>query len=95
MFSLRLALEPTPSQTLGVLNLYSTTRDAFNERDQLLAMLLCAVGGIVVDGSHQQAHFHAATETRQVIGEAIVFCGRRETSPATRRSRSWPTGRSG
>jgi hypothetical protein len=71
MFACRLALDATPENTLGGLNLYSRTRDAFAEEDQLLAILLSSLGAVMVDGCRRQANLRAAVESRQVIGEAI------------------------
>lgn len=71
MFSVRLTLDASPHETLGGLNLYATTPDAFNEQDQMLAILLASLAGVVVDASRQQAHLRRAIESRQVIGEAI------------------------
>ena len=71
MLSCRLALDVAPRQTLGGLNLYATTRDAFPEDDRMLALLLSSLGAVVVDASRQQFHLRAAIESRQVIGEAI------------------------
>lgn len=71
MLSCRLALEAAPTQTLGGLNMYARTPDAFSPDDQMLAILLSSLGAVVVDASKQQAHLRAAIESRQVIGEAI------------------------
>jgi GAF domain-containing protein len=71
MFSCRLALDSSPRQTLGGINLYSTTPGAFTEQDQMLAILLASLGAVVIDASRQQQHLRAAIASRQVIGEAI------------------------
>jgi transcriptional regulator with GAF, ATPase, and Fis domain len=71
MFSCRLALDGAPNHTLGGLNLYATTPDAFSEQDQMLTILLASLGAVVVDAARQQRHLRAAIESRQVIGEAI------------------------
>ena len=71
MFSVRLTLDASPNDTLGGLNLYATTPDAFSEQDQMLAILLASLGRVVVDASQQQANLRRAIESRQVIGEAI------------------------
>jgi GAF domain-containing protein len=71
MMSCRLALDATPNQTLGGINLYSRARDAFTDEDQMLALLLSSLGAVVVDATRQQAHLRQAIESRQVIGEAI------------------------
>jgi GAF domain-containing protein len=71
MISCRLTLDAAPLHTLGGLNLYSTSPDAFAEDDQMLAILLASLGAVVVDASRQQAHLRAAIESRQVIGEAV------------------------
>ncbi len=71
MLSCRLALDASPNQTLGGINLYSRARDGFTEADQMLALLLSSLGAVVVDASRQQSHLRAAIESRQLIGEAI------------------------
>jgi hypothetical protein len=71
MFSCRLATDGPHGSTLGGIGLYSLSRDAFTEADQLLAVLLCALGTLLVGAARQQANLQAAIATRQVIGEAI------------------------
>src|SRR3954470_18607163 len=71
MVSCRLTLDAAPHHTLGGMNLYATSREAFTDEDQMLAVLLASLGAVVVDASQQQAHLRAAIESRQVIGEAI------------------------
>jgi GAF domain-containing protein len=71
MVSCRLSLDAAPHNTLGGLNLYSTTGDAFTDDDQMLAILLSSLAAVVADASGQQAHLRAAIESRTVIGEAI------------------------
>ena len=71
MVSCRLTLDAAPHRTLGGMNLYSSTEDAFSDEDQMMAILLASLGAVVVDASRQQAHLRAAIESRQVIGEAI------------------------
>lgn len=71
MVSCRLTLDAAPNHTLGGLNIYSQSKDAFSDEDQMLAILLASLGAVVVDGSQQQAHLRAAIESRQVIGEAV------------------------
>lgn len=71
MLSCRLALDVAPRHTLGGLNMYSTSRNAFTDDDKMLALLLASLGAVVVDASRQQVHLRAAIESRQVIGEAI------------------------
>lgn len=71
MFSCRLSLNAAPQQTLGGINLYAMTPDAFSEEDRMLAILLSSMAAVVVDASRQQAQLRAAVESRQVIGEAI------------------------
>ena len=71
MFSCRLTLEAAPNHTLGGLNLYAMSKDAFKEEDQMMSILLSSLGAVVVDASRQQAHLRSAIESRQLIGEAI------------------------
>jgi transcriptional regulator with GAF, ATPase, and Fis domain len=71
MFSCRLTLDAAPKQTLGGLNLYATSRDAFDHDDRMLAILLSSMAAVVVDASRRQAQLRAALESRQVIGEAV------------------------
>jgi GAF domain-containing protein len=71
MMSCRLALDAAPNQTLGGINLYSRAKDAFNDEDQMLALLLASLGAVAVDASRQQAQLRRAIESRQVIGEAV------------------------
>lgn len=71
MLSCRLALDVAPRHTLGGLNLYATSLDAFTEDDKMLTLLLASLGAVVIDASRQQVHLRAAIESRQVIGEAI------------------------
>lgn len=71
MLSCRLTLEAAPSHTLGGINLYSTSRAAYTDEDQMMALLLAALGAVVIDASRQQLNLRAAIESRQVIGEAI------------------------
>ena len=71
MFSCRLSLNAAPKHTLGGLNLYAMTPDAFNENDRMLAILLASMAAIVVDASRRQAQLRAALESRLMIGEAI------------------------
>ena len=71
MFSCRLTLDSAPRQTLGGINLYATTSDAFDHDDRMLAILLSSMAAVVVDASRRQAQLRAALESRQVIGEAI------------------------
>jgi hypothetical protein len=67
MFSCRLALD----DRLGGLNLYASTAQAFDTRDQMLAILLASLGAVLVDAARQQQQLHDSIESRQVIGEAI------------------------
>ena len=71
MFSCRLSLDAAPRETLGGLNLYAMSADAFDTQDQMLGILLSSLGAVVVDAARQQQHLRAAIESRQVIGEAI------------------------
>ncbi|MDQ1627905.1 MAG: hypothetical protein QOI54_1649 [Actinomycetota bacterium] len=71
MFSCRLALDASADRTLGGLNLYATTPNAFTTKDQMLAILLSSLGAVVIDAARQQEHLRAAIASRQVIGEAI------------------------
>ncbi len=71
MMSCRLALDAAPNQTLGGINMYSRTPNAFTDEDQMLALLLSSLGAVVVDASRQQAHLRKAIESRQLIGEAV------------------------
>jgi len=71
MVSCRLTLDAAPHHTLGGMNLYATTENAFSDEDQMLAILLASLGAVVLDAAQQQAHLRAAIESRQVIGEAI------------------------
>lgn len=71
MLSCRLALDVAPRNTLGGLNLYSTSYDAFTDDDKMLALLLSSLGAVVIDASRQAVNLRAAIESRQVIGEAI------------------------
>jgi transcriptional regulator with GAF, ATPase, and Fis domain len=71
MFSCRLTLDAAPRHTLGGLNLYATSRDAFDHDDRMLIILLSSMAAVVVDASRQQSQLRAAIESRQVIGEAI------------------------
>lgn len=71
MFSTRLTLDAAPHNTLGGLNMYATTPQAFHEQDQMLAILLSSLGAVVVDASRQQENLRRAIQSRQVIGEAI------------------------
>ena len=71
MLSCRLTLDVAPNHTLGGLNLYGMSRDAFRDEDQMMSILLSSLGAVVVDASRQQAHLRSAIESRQLIGEAI------------------------
>jgi transcriptional regulator with GAF, ATPase, and Fis domain len=71
MFSCRMTLDAAPNKTLGGLNLYAMTPEAFSSQDQLLAILLSSLGAVVLDSARQQEQLRAAIATRQVIGEAI------------------------
>ncbi len=71
LISCRLTLDAAPNHTLGGLNLYSRSVDAYTDEDQMMSILLASLGAVVVDASRQQAHLRAAIESRQVIGEAI------------------------
>jgi len=71
MFSCRLTLDSAPRHTLGGINLYATSPDAFDQDDRMLAILLSSMGALVVDASLRQAQLRAAIESRQVIGEAV------------------------
>ena len=71
MFSCRLTLDSAPRQTLGGINLYATSPQAFDHDDRMLAILLSSMAAVVVDASRRQAQLRAAIESRQVIGEAI------------------------
>ncbi len=71
MFSCRMALDSAPHGTLGGMNLYATSRDAFSEHDRMLAVLLSSLGAVVVAAAREREHLRAAVASRQVIGEAI------------------------
>jgi hypothetical protein len=71
MLCCRLATGGAPAVTLGGIGLYSLSLDGFSATDQLLATLLCSLGGLVVSAARQQANLHGAIASRQVIGEAI------------------------
>jgi hypothetical protein len=71
MLSCRLSLDAAPHATLGGMNLYARRVGAFSEADEMMAILLSSLGGVVLDASRQQANLRAAIESRQVIGEAI------------------------
>jgi transcriptional regulator with GAF, ATPase, and Fis domain len=71
MFSCRMALDASPRKTLGGLNLYATSPDAFTTKDQMLAILLSSLGAVVIDSARQQEQLRAAIASRQVIGEAV------------------------
>jgi transcriptional regulator with GAF, ATPase, and Fis domain len=71
MFSCRMTLDAAPHHTLGGMNLYATTPRAFNEQDQMLAILLSSLGAVVVDAARQQENLRRAIDSRQVIGEAV------------------------
>lgn len=71
MFSSRLSLNAAPLQTLGGINLYATTPDAFSDDDRMLAVLLSSMAAVLVDASRQQSQLREAVRSRQVIGEAI------------------------
>lgn len=96
MLSCRLALDVAPLHTLGGLNMYSTSRNAFTDDDKMLGLLLSSLGAVVIDASRQQVHLRAAIESRQVIGEAIGIL--RALTPVERRretckAQSWPSER--
>jgi hypothetical protein len=71
MFSCRLALDAAPDHRPGGLNLYASTPQAFDTRDQMLAILLSSLGAVLVDAARQQQQLHNSIESHQVIGEAI------------------------
>ena len=51
MFSCRLALDAAPDHRPGALNLYASTPQAFDTRDQMLAILLSSLGAVLVDAA--------------------------------------------
>lgn len=70
VLSCRLAVIADRERTLGGINMYAMTPDAFSEEDQLLGVLLASHAGVVVDAAHRSAQLHRAIESRDVIGQA-------------------------
>jgi transcriptional regulator with GAF, ATPase, and Fis domain len=71
LLSCRLSMDASPARTLGGLNLYSTSLDAFDEQSRTLGLLLSTLAAVVVDASRCQAQLHFALQSRAVIGEAV------------------------
>jgi transcriptional regulator with GAF, ATPase, and Fis domain len=71
LLSCRLSMDASPARTLGGLNLYSTSRDAFDEQSRTLGLLLSTLAAVVVDASRREAQLHLALQSRAVIGEAV------------------------
>ncbi len=57
-------------QTLGALNLYSRTADAFDERAQTMADIFASHAAVAMKAAISEAGLHSALESRDVIGQA-------------------------
>lgn len=71
MLSARLSYGPTREPTLGALNLYARTEEAFEEDDQLLTVLLASLASVVIHHTQLEANLQEGLTSRQVIGEAV------------------------
>lgn len=71
MLSCRLSLNAHPERTVGGINFYARTRDAYTVEDRTLALMLASLAAVAVDASRHQAQLRAAIQSRQTIGEAI------------------------
>ena len=55
---------------LGVLNLFSRERDAFDDDSERVGLLFAAHAGVALAGAQQQAQLRRAVDTRDLIGQA-------------------------
>lgn len=60
----------TDQDTLGALNLYSTTVDAFDDDDINAGFLLAAHSAVALAAAHNAEHLQAAAVSRTIIGQA-------------------------
>jgi GAF domain-containing protein len=67
MLSVQLFVE---GSNLGALNLYSTSRHAFDEHHESTAMLLAAHAAIAMKGSQVEHNLRIAVRSRDLIGQA-------------------------
>lgn len=71
MVSCQLTIGSTKGcQSLGGINLYATTPEAFSEEDLLVCAMLAAHASVLVDASQRQRQLREAIESRDVIGQA-------------------------
>jgi hypothetical protein len=71
LLSCRLTVDASPARTLGGINLYSTSVDAFDEQGRTLGLLLSTLAAVVLDASRREAQLRDALQSRHVIGEAV------------------------
>lgn len=71
MLSSRLSFGTDREPTLGSLNLYARDEEAFDEEDQLVAVLLASLSSVVIHHARVEANLQKGLLTRQVIGEAV------------------------
>lgn len=57
-------------KSLGALNIYSTTPNAFNDDDESTAMLLAAHAAVAMQATNDKVHLRTALESRDLIGQA-------------------------
>jgi AmiR/NasT family two-component response regulator len=57
-------------EDLGALNLHSTTRNAFDDESEQIALLFAAHAAVALAGAQEQEHLRIALSSRDVIGQA-------------------------
>lgn len=57
-------------QTMGALNLYSRTTDAFDERAQAMGDIFASLTAVAMKAAISESGLHRALESRDVIGQA-------------------------
>lgn len=67
MLALRLFVE---EDTMGALNLYSKTPDAFEPEAQAMATVFAAHAAVALNAARREEQFHDALASRDVIGQA-------------------------
>lgn len=60
----------TDKGTIGALNVFADTTDAFNEESQEVGLLFATHAALALRAARQQQHFQSALASRDVIGQA-------------------------
>jgi GAF domain-containing protein len=79
VLSLRLFAE----DTMGALNLYSTQRDAFEDRDVVVATVFAAHAAVAWSTSQTIQNLKGGLATRQLIGQAVGLLMERQNMTET------------